>query len=179
MSEWLDRFNETAKLIQQCEYAPALQILNDLEPSIRAQPELTPNTYVLFELRRASVYSSLGKQEDALGRFQSALKLAFHEVQDPIEVQSVAKKTLDAICEWEEWKLLRTISQNMMLFGQQQNMPVVAMTAAWYMPYALRGLGEIEEARQHAQEILTRLEQSDSEDGIEGWREFLVTLDQA
>ncbi len=178
MSEWLDRFNETAKLIQQCEHAKALEILNELEPSIRAQPELTSNTFVLFELRRASVYSSLGKQEDALGRYQSALKLAFHEVQDPIEVQSVAKKTLDAICEWEEWKLLRTISQNMMAFGQQQNMPLVAMTAAWYMPYALRGLGEISQARQHAQEILSRLEQSETGEGVDGWREFLASLDE-
>ena len=178
MSEWLDRFNETAKLIQQCEYATALEILNELEPAIRAQPELTSNTFVLFELRRASVYSSLGKQEDALGRYQSALKLAFHEVQDPIEVQSVAKKTLDAICEWEEWKLLRTISENMMAFGQQQNMPLVAMTAAWYMPYALRGLGEISQARQHAQEILTRLEENEPGQGTDGWREFLAALEE-
>ena len=88
MSEWLDRFNETAKLIQECQYADALDILNDLEPSIRAQPELTSNTYVLFELRRASLYSSLGLQEESLSRYQSAMKLAFHEVQDPIEVQS-------------------------------------------------------------------------------------------
>ena len=139
MSEWLDRFNETAKLIQQCEYEPALQILNELEPTIRAQPELTPNTFVLFELRRASLYGSLGKHEDALGRYQSALKLAFHEVQDPIEVQSVAKKTLDgrnlrvgrveaAPHDLAEHDGVRLPAVPRL----QENMPVVAMTAAWY-----------------------------------------------
>ncbi len=178
MSEWLDRFNETAKLIQEGQYADALDILNDLEPGIRAQPELTSNTYVLFELRRASLYSSLGLQEESLSRYQSAMKLAFHEVQDPIEVQSVVKKTLDAICEWEEWKLLHTISTNMMQFAQQQNMPLVGVTAAWYLPYAYRGLGQMDQARQHANEILKRLEESESSDGIEGWREFLKSLDE-
>lgn len=176
MSEWLDRFNETAKLIQQCEYAPAIGILNELEPTIRAQPELTPNTYVLFELRRAMLYSALGKQEESLGRYQSAMKIAFHEVQDPIEVQNVAKKTMDAICEWEEWKLLHTIATNMVSFAQQQNMPLVSLTAAWYLPYAYRGLGETEKAREHANAIIERLEQSDSDDGIEGWREFVDSL---
>ncbi len=136
MSEWLDRFNETAALIQKCQYTEALEILNELEPSIRAQPELVANTYILFELRRAALYSSLGKHEDSLARYQSAMKIAFHEAQDPIEVQSVVKKTLDAICEWEEWKLLHTISTNMIAFAQQQNMPVVSLTAAWYLPYA-------------------------------------------
>ena len=106
------------------------------------------------------------------------MKLAFHEVQDPIEVQSVVKKTLDAICEWEEWKLLHTISTNMMQFAQQQNMPLVGVTAAWYLPYAYRGLGQMDQARQHANEILKRLEESESSDGIEGWREFLKSLDE-
>lgn len=178
MSEWLDKFNETAKLIQQCEYAEAAEILNSLEPTIRAQPELTGNTYVLFEVRRASVYSSLGKQEESLARFQSAMKLAFHEVQDPMEVQSVVKKMLDAICEWEEWKLLHKIATNLMTFSQQQNMSGVGLIAAWYMPYAFRGLGQIDDARQHAQAIVERLEASDSLDGVAEWREFIDSLDE-
>ncbi len=178
MSEWLDKFNETAKLIQQCEYAGAAEILNSLEPTIRAQPELTGNTYVLFEVRRASVYSSLGKQEESLARFQSAMKLAFHEVQDPMEVQSVVKKMLDAICEWEEWELLHKIATNLMTFSQQQNMSGVGLIAAWYMPYAFRGLGQIDDARQHAQAIVERLEASDSLDGVAEWREFIDSLDE-
>jgi hypothetical protein len=178
MSEWLDRFNETARLIQKCQYSEALQILNELEPTIRAQPELTGNTFVLFEVRRATLCSSLDMQEESLARFQSAMKIAFHEVQDPIEVQSVVKKTLDTICEWGEWKLLHTISTNMINFAQQQNMPLVSVTAAWYLPYAFRGLGQIEKAREHAQAILERLEQSDSDDGVDGWREFLASLDE-
>lgn len=177
MSEWLDRFNETATMMQQCRYADAIEVLNDLEPTIRAQPELTANTYVLFELRRASLYSSLGTHDESLARFQSAMKIAFHEVQDPIEIQSVAKKTLDAICEWEEWALLHKIATNLMTFSQQQSMPLVGVTAAWYLPYAYRGLGETEKAREHAEAILDRLDGTESAEGATGWHDFLDSLD--
>lgn len=179
MSEWLDRFNSTARLMQQGAHAEAIEILNELEPTIRAQPELTPNTFVLFELRRASLYSSLGLHDESLARYQSAMKLAFHEVQDPIEVQSVAQKTLDAICEWQQWALLLKIAQNMMAFAQQHGeMQLVGVTAAWYLPYAYRGLGETELARSHARLILDRLDTEAQPEGAEGWREFLASLEE-
>lgn len=178
MSDWLEKFNSTAQLMQECRHAEAIEILNELEPTIRAQPELTPNTYVLFELRRAALYSSLGVYDESLARFQSAMKLAFHEVQDPLEVQVVVKKTLDTICEWQKWALLLKIARNMMTFAQQHAaMQLVGVTAAWYLPYAYRGLGETELAREHATAILERLEGHHAEAGSAGWREFLQTLD--
>ncbi len=180
MSEWLDDFNESARLMQSGREAEAASVLDRLEPTIRLQPELTPNTYVLFEIRRAMLRSAMGDRDEALARFASAMKIAFHEVGDPVEVASVARKTLDTLCEWHAWDLLLKIASNMMEFGTQHpDMQMVGVTAAWYMPYALRGLSRTDEARMHAEAIVQRLELAAAEpEAIQGWHDFLKSLDE-
>lgn len=180
MSEWLDQYNATGGLLAEGRHAEVAAILDELAASLRDQDSLTPHVYVSFELRRAAAASELGQKETAIHHFREAMKIAFEETQDPIEVHTVTKRLMDTICEWQDWALLDSTANKLMRFGAEHNLHLVSLTAGWYFPYALRGLGRIDEAREHAEAILEKLPHIDDEAvsaQIEGWTDFLRSLD--
>lgn len=177
--EWLDEFNAAAFLSQEGKLQESLDKLYELYPTIREREDLTSSFFIMFEQRCAWLCSQLNRQDESLQHFSRAMKIAHEAEQDPIQVHAVCRELMDTIRLWENWQLLYDIGTNLVAFGQQHDNKLVSMEAGLHMPFAHRGLGNIEKAREYAEVILSRVQEVGAVDQVKDWTEFLKSLPES
>jgi len=154
--DWLSEFNSAAYLTQQEKFVEALAILDELAPRLANDPTLTPKFHIMFELRRADLCSMVGDRNRSLNRFSAAMKLAYEQAQNESEVCNVYRQLLNTLREWEDWNLLLETGKQLCSVAQQRGFRVATLEAGYHMPYAYRGIGDGQRAREYAIAILQR-----------------------
>ncbi len=128
-------------------------------------------------LRRGELYAIGPAVEPALGAFSEALRL----IDDQLAGDRAARveaitRLLTAIRAREDAALLLKTSRDLIAWAQHVDDGMAVMAASWFIPYAYRGLGQFEQAREHAQLILARAREAQHDEYIAEWEQFLASL---
>ena len=151
-------------------YEDAIHQLSD-GGSLRA-----PRIVVDLRLRCANVLERKGDRDAALQACSEALRTACEEADDEPTAQGVVRTTMEMIRGWQDWARLEATGRGIVALGYQRNSKLMVMEAGWHMPYAYRGLGRVDEARDYADTILGRMRELGAEEAIAEWTAFLDSL---
>ena len=116
--------------------------------------------------RRAELLGRLGRYAEAL--------LLLEELDTDRRVQLITAM-LQPLRDGDPALLLKT-AREMVAWGQRNQDNLSTMAASWFIPYAYRGLGEKEKARELATLILGRAREAKHREYMAEWEQFLASL---
>jgi hypothetical protein len=137
---------------------------------------------VEFAQRRVDVLCRLGERaaelQPALLAFSDALRLVDQELEGDSESRvEVITRMLNGVRQRGDSALHLKTARDLIAWGQHVDDGMAVMAASWFIPYAYRGLGEKEKAREHASLILARAREANHAAYIAEWEQFLASLD--
>jgi tetratricopeptide (TPR) repeat protein len=129
-------------------------------------------------LQRGDVLVAAPDLQPALHAYSDALRVVDDQLEGSSEARvAVITRMLNGVRDRDEPAVLLQTARDLIAWGQHIDDGMAVMAASWFIPYAYRGLGEKEKAREHASLILARAREAQHEEYIAEWEQFLASLD--
>jgi hypothetical protein len=121
----------------------------------------------------------VGRRLDLLARLRDEYKLRDLLAAEAPETRvQLITQLLERVRDRDAPDELLSIAREIVAWGQESGDSLSVMAASWFVPYAYRGLGEHEQAREHASVILARAREVGHAEYITEWETFLASLDR-
>ena len=130
-----------------------------------------------LQLRRAALFEGRRDHAGADAACAAAFDVAVAEPAEELTAFKVVYVTLKMLNRREVWAELERTARALFAFARDRRWDMVAFEAMCQLPYAYRGLGLFEEARDQALAILDTLREHHDPDGKAEWARFLDSLD--